>query len=160
MNDIIEVWQTKIAIPSEIRRSVAKFDTFTDPWLRDSFGVDAARFGGMDALYTDGICDWHDDRHVPNRYSILYVIRNDSGSYIEAKSAISIKEQPVGTMVYLDIWRKHRLWHTKGKRAPLGVYVALCVDMDDKPTSRKQCESLMRKKLKGRCSVRKEPVLS
>jgi hypothetical protein len=153
MNEFIEVWRPKIAIPASLKEAVANVGnpTRNPAWgrLRDDYGVDPLKVGGMESLYCDGVCGWHDDQHMNVRYSLLYVVRNDTGSYVQSKMAPPVKDQPVGTMIYLDIYKKHRLWHPKGMKSPLGVYLALCIDLEEKPTSKRKCEQMMREFIKN-----------
>jgi len=150
MNDTIEVWHPKIVIPSSLKAPIADFTFDWSPGrFRDDYGVEPVKLNGVEALYADGICSWHDDEHFPNQYSLLLVVRNDFGSYVEARGETPIKEQPVGTMILLNIWKKHRLWHPKGKRSPVGVYLAMCIDTGKKPKSRRECEAMMRGHMKG-----------
>ena len=158
MNDFIEVWRPRIALPARVKKAFTEFNYNDYPLLigtrryklRDDYGVEPMTVAGLECLYCDGICDWHNDEHVDHPYSILYVVKNDTGSYVESEGAKPIKDQPVGTMIFLNIWEEHRLWHPKGMRTPVGTYLALCVDVDEKPSSRRQCEKMMRERIKHR----------
>ncbi len=153
MNDFIEVWRPKIALAPSIKEAVKDFHISTYSRLRDDYGVEPVTLAGIESLYCDGICGWHDDEHVPSQYSLLYIVRNDTGSYVECKKAPPVKEQPVGTMVFLNIYEKHRLWHPKGMRSPLGTFLALCLDTNEKPSSKRKCEIMMRERIKNRISL-------
>jgi hypothetical protein len=148
MNNSIEVWRPRIAVPLAIKQRIAKYEKSTSSSrLRDGQGVDPTSIYRMNALYTDGICSWHDDVGLDNQYSLIFVLRNDIGSWVESKGVKPIKDQPVGTMIFLDIWKKHRLWHHRGSKAPIGVYLALCLDLENPPKTKKECERLMRNKI-------------
>jgi hypothetical protein len=141
MNATIEVWRPRIAVPARLRSAVAAFSDIRR--LRDDGGVDFVRLDGQELLWCDGISRWHTDRMQEHRYSALFILRNDTGSMVESRGVYPVP-QPPGTMVFLDIYRPHRLWHPRGMRAPVGAWLAAFADMADVPASRRECERTIR----------------
>ncbi len=150
----IEVWKPRIEIPDDVKlaakdfkfkRRIGKF--------RDDYAVDPLRLAvgdrRIDAMYADGICDWHNDTHIDNNYSLLFVVRNDTGSYVESQGVEPVLDQPVGTMILLNIWEEHRLWHELGNDCPEGTYLVLSADLNE-PLSREECEEKMKSILHAR----------
>jgi hypothetical protein len=87
-------------------------------------------------LMTGAKCAWHDDGgNQPNdpTYSALLVLRNDANSWVETREPRKYPEQPIGTLVLLDITRKHRLTCQR-PAPPLALWVALWLDYVEVPT--------------------------
>lgn len=148
--NIIDVWRSEIIIPEKLAQRIAaelSVPTFGKWKLRDEAGADVCSVLGVDCVFADGICDWHDDLHLDHQYSLLLVLRNDIGSYVQCDSLNVVKDQPPGTMIFLDIHKQHRLWHDLGKDAPLCCWYAACIDLEKPPHDHEACEALMRKKL-------------
>lgn len=139
MNNKIEVWRPKINIPKSLKNSLSNLKVRN---VRIQGGVDPIDINGLNAFFTDGICEWHDDCHIDNNYSLLLVVKNDTFSWVESKGVEVVKDQPVGTMIFLNIWEEHRLWNDNIDE--LGIYVVLVLDLFKKPASKKECEVLMR----------------
>lgn len=108
-------------------------------------GVELYTLRGVDCIYCDGICPWHNDRHVDEQYSLLLVLRNDIGSWVESKGVEVNKEQSVGTLIFLDIWEQHRLWKEEGMKSKYGNYLAVTINLEKPLKLKKDYESLMHK---------------
>lgn len=145
--NIIDVWRPEIVIPEKLLTRVAELNPLGGRKLRDDGGVDLCSIFGVDGLIADGICDWHDDQFISHQYTLILVIRNDHGSYVQCDSINVIKDQPPGTMIFLDIYKQHRLWNDQGNDTPIGVWYGVNIDLSKPPHDRKACEELMRKRL-------------
>lgn len=116
-------------VPEIIQSAVT---AFTTPYsecsrkLRHDAGVDTERLLEQSAVICDGYCCWHDDAHLLN-YSLLYVARNDTDSFVETRG-VKIPSQPVGTLLLLDVRKKHRLNCPGGMQSDTGVWFAFCWD--------------------------------
>jgi hypothetical protein len=139
----IEVWRPRITIPSGMSAAISAIDDIGD--TRETDNVGFKKIGNLEALVSDGLCGWHDDKHIGCRYTLLLVVRNDTDSYVESIGKYPpVFRQSAGTMIFLNIYREHRLWHKKGKDAPSGVWAAFYLNLKKVPESRKQCERMMR----------------
>jgi hypothetical protein len=138
MKTFLDIWKPKIKIPKYIRDKAKKVNE-SDFVL--GLEVDVMGFGG-DRCVVMSIprISWHNDAHV-NEWGCLFVIRNDSGSYIQAKGNDPQIDQPVGTAAILQISRSHRLW-CQEKRPKTQLWVALSWDMEEQPT-REDCEGMI-----------------
>lgn len=146
MIDDIEVWDSKIKIPQLV---LEKISLLKPKKLRDKAGLECIIINGLDAFLTDGICDWHDDMHIDAQYSLLLVVRNDTNSYVQSEAIVPVKNQPVGTMIELNIWKNHRLWNENGDDTELGVFAVLCTDLINH-LSKEKCELYFERIIKER----------
>lgn len=87
--------------------------------------------------------------HIDAQYSLLLVVRNDTNSYVQSEAIVPVKNQPVGTMIELNIWKNHRLWNENGDDTELGVFAVLCTDLINH-LSKEKCELYFERIIKER----------
>lgn len=105
--------------------------------LRHDQGVDICKRGGTEFVLADGYCGPHTDW---DEISILWVARNDVGSWVGARGIPVVKPQPVGTVIVLDINHTHYLATAGGKKGPFGVWAGAVVASLNEWPSREQVE--------------------
>lgn len=130
----IKIWKSKIIVPKKLTIAVNAYDEDLTG-LRDQSGVEIDSIAGVKVVVCDGDCGWHDDAHY-GKYSCLYVLRNDTSSWVESLGVPSQPKQPVGTMILLRIEKDHRL--TQDTNAPKGAWIAATIDYNRLPSQR-QC---------------------
>lgn len=104
----------------------------------------------FDVIVAEGYCIWHDDKHYHSRYSGALILRNDPLAWIEVAGQPKI-QQPVGYLVSLDIWRKHRLNCPGGIQGKPGVWVGMMRDKKDFQTRQQWEEDFF--SLINRCAM-------
>ena len=139
----IDVWKPRFVIPKALREATASL-MIPDPWFRKDVTVDMVRVAGIRCLLSDGFCDWHDDLHIDQQWSLIFVLRNDRGSYAMSRGAKVVRDQPAGTAILLDIHHEHKLGHRSGKNCLPGVWCGMCLDLKKPPKTRRDCEALIR----------------
>lgn len=101
--------------------------------------VDEERVDGWPCVVASGNLGWHTDHYIPNRWSLLLVVRNDLNSIVQSFAQPVIKPQPIGTLLLLDIWHRHRLRSLQsGCDDNRLAWVALNWDVIEHPT-KAQC---------------------
>jgi len=120
-----------------------------DPFVAEAAEIDPGEPGGValaiaggieniwvgaHAIITGSRCHWHNDGWYaadPHYYALL-VVRNDANSWVETREKQKQREQPIGTLVLLDITREHRLTCAK-PTPPKALWVALVIDYVEVP---------------------------
>jgi hypothetical protein len=108
--------------------------------LREDAGVDSRTINGVEHLFCDGYCPKHADwREI----SVLWVTRNDLDSWVWSQGKRSIKKQPMGSVIVLDIERDHGLNCKGGKRGRRGIWAAAIVARLTEYPSLKELKNLL-----------------
>lgn len=128
-----DVWHPNFAIPEPlIKRLRLKNDYLEDyKYARLRGYVASEKYGDADICITDGYCVWHDDKHLPFRYSCALIIVNNSNSWIESKSVSAIVNQPVGSLVSFNTHKLHRLNQKNGRRGKKALYACLICNSNE-----------------------------
>lgn len=90
---------------------LARYDQANQPVIGtvyDSFGVGITRAGDVVRVMEARSVTWHNDRAYPNFAIVLQVIQGD-GFLVQGHNR-NTTPQPVGTIIVLRDWRKHRLF--------------------------------------------------
>ncbi len=92
--------------------------------LREDAGVDSRTINGVEHIFCDGYCPRHADW---KEISVLWLTRNDSNSWVWSQGTKAIKEQPIGSVIVLDIEREHGLNCKGGNKGKPGIWAAAIV---------------------------------
>ena len=134
---LIDVWRPRITLPTEFIEQAAGATAYLDE-------LTPVRICGQEAICSEPKHPWHEDVGFGD-WSLIYVIRNDAGSYVEGEGTPAQKNQPAGTAIILEISKFHRLACTTRKK---GCWVGLMWDFDqEKQPTRSECNEKIRKKL-------------
>ena len=85
---------------------------------REGMGVSVNTINGIEYLMTDGYCPRHDDWE---EVSVLWLVRNDLNSWVWSQGKKVSKEQPIGTVIVLDISKEHGLNCKNGAKSSPAV---------------------------------------
>ena len=122
----IQAWQD-LRLPASLVQAAATLDV--PHGLRDGSGVDfelvVLNGQKIRLMIADGHCATH--RDWPE-ISLIWVVRNDTGSWVKSQGVRANRNQPSGTVVLLDINHPHSLDVVGGQRnGKKGVWAAAVV---------------------------------
>jgi len=96
--------------------------------------VEVVRRLGADVVVATQKVDWHRDPDF-EKYSLLYVLRNDRQSHVcTCDSRKRDEQQPVGTVLLLNIHRKHCLYSDVKPQIQGPAWAAAAFGFRAKPT--------------------------
>lgn len=148
----MEIWTPRLRIPKSLLKIINAFDAKQWKHLSKGSGVDVHYPNYTDAqvLITDGKCLWHYDSFpTVSEWSCLFVLRNDTFSWVESRGAkLDYKPNEVGDFILLDIARYHRLNVGKKFKSGEGLWVALAHDFGEIKPTKNECEKVFRIELR------------
>lgn len=144
MNKTLEILQYGYLMPKKIMDAVGSYKPTID---FEEVSIDW--ICGVPVVISRAECDWHTDGHIA-RYSTLLVLRNDTGSYVQTEDHQDYCDQPVGTLLLLDLHKKHRLHNPTDMTARRFLWIAVAIDYDGSRPTPDQCVQAMTELL-ARC---------
>lgn len=112
---LIDPINRRDSIPASLAEAVSILDS--SDRVSD---IDVVGPAGFNVVFCGPMCLWHDDADMLD-FSALLVVRNDAECYVQVrggKTSGGRMNQPVGTLLVLDVRREHRLWNPQGEAAP------------------------------------------
>ena len=125
----LEVWYPNLHIPTTLLDAI---NDYNDPLEEGEIETD--KICGVPVVVSGIKCHWHTDKNIA-KYSALLVLRNDKNSFVQTDRIRNLKEQPVGTLILLNIRQMHRLRENPYADPKGRFWIAACIDYhDDRPT--------------------------
>lgn len=116
-------------LPESVLRQAYEWDEEQVLGLRNSTGVHTETINGVEYILCDGYCSAHADWE---EISILWVIRNDTQSWVWSNNKKMGESQPSRSVIIIDIGKKHGLNCRNGKKGRSGIWLAALVAKLDK----------------------------
>ncbi len=122
----IAVWHDD-RLPQQIIDFASTLTPEKDLRYNDGVETGATFINGNYIKYVlaDGHCGKHKDW---DEVSFLWVARNDTKSWVGVQGIRAIKDQPIGTLILLNIESIHYLQQQNGLKGLLGTWFAVLID--------------------------------
>lgn len=127
-------------LPESVREQAYKWDEKHVRNLRKYMGVHTETVKGVEYILCDGYCPVHTDWE---EISILWLVRNDIQSWVWSCGQKINRHQPSGTVIVIDVNKKHGLNCRNGKKGQPGIWLAALVARLDKWPSDKEIKSYL-----------------